>query len=167
MARLSYILILITLTIKTFSQTVYRDVIASGGHSNTLPGYSVSSTVGQIPFQTLCENSNAVTQGFEQPRTKIAVNPGEYIQVYPNPVSDKLNMVFSLSVRKDFTISIFNLAGIEMQTVLAPNLQSGVLYTLDFSKLPEGMYLLHIYDKSEEKKLYKVLKIEKLNKPNI
>jgi hypothetical protein len=166
MARLLLILTLIILSIKSFPQTVSRNVIASGGNSATVSGYTISSTIGQIPFQTLSDNAYYLTQGFEQPGTKLLVNPGEFIQVFPNPVVDYLNLIFSVSVQMDFTISIFNLMGSEMQTTLAPNIQNGVLYTIDFNNFPNGMYLLHIYDKSAEKKLFKVIKIEKFSKAN-
>jgi hypothetical protein len=166
MARLLLILILTILSVKSFSQTVSRNVIASGGNSVSISGYTISSTIGQIPFQTLSDNTYYLTQGFQQPGTKLPVNPGEFIQVFPNPVNDYLNIIFSVSVQINFTISIFNLMGSEMQTTLAPNIQNGVLYTIDFSKFPNGMYLLHIYDKSGEQKLYKVIKIEKISKPN-
>ncbi len=167
MARLSLILILLILTVKSFSQPIYRNVIASGGNSTVVSGYTISSTIGQVPFQTFCESSNIITQGFEQPGVRIPVNPGEFIQAFPNPVYDKLNLIFSVSVQKDFIISIFNLSGSELQTTLAPNIQSGILYQVDFSMLPNGMYLLHIYEKSAANKLFKVIKIEKFNKPNI
>ena len=167
MARLSLILILLILTVKSFSQSIYRNVIASGGNSAVVSGYTVSSTIGQIPFQTLADGSNIITQGFEQPGMRIPVNPGEFIQAFPNPVIDQLSLIFSVAVQKDFIISIFNLSGSELQTTLAPGIQSGVLYKIDFSMLPNGMYLLHIYEKSASNKLFKVIKIEKFNKPNI
>jgi Secretion system C-terminal sorting domain len=165
MARLSLILVLLTLTVNSFSQTVSRDAIASGGNSVTISGYTISSIFGQIPFQTLSDKSYYLTQGFEQPRIRFATNPNDSIQVFPNPVSDYLNLVFTLSVQKNFIISIFNLTGTEVQTFLAPDMQNGVLYTIDFTKMPNGMYLIHIYDNSAEKKLYKVIKIEKFSKP--
>jgi len=167
MARLSLILILLTLTVKSFSQSVFRQVVASGGNIAVVSGINVTSTIGQVPFQTLSESSNTITQGFEQPGIRIPVNPGEFIQAYPNPVNDKLNLIFSVAFPKDFTISIFNLSGSELRTSVAPKIQSGVLYTVDFSNLPNGMYLLHIYEKSAENKLFKVIKIEKFSKPNI
>jgi len=152
------------LSLKSFPQTVFRNVVASGGNSITTSGYSISSTIGQIPFKTLCETTNALTQGFEQPATKVIVNPGEFIQVFPNPVVDYLNVVFSFTAEKDFVISIFSLSGSELQSTLARHIQSGVLYTIDFSSIPSGMYLLHIYEKSAENRLFKVIKIEKFSK---
>jgi hypothetical protein len=166
MARLSLILILITLTINSFCQTVSRNVIASGGNSVSISGYSVSSTIGQTPFQTFSESTNAITQGFEQPATKLQVNPGEFIQAFPNPVNDYLNLIFSVSAPKNFTLSIFSLTGSEIQTTKAYGIQNGILYTLDFTNIPNGTYLLHIYDSSVEKRLFKVIKIEKFSKPN-
>jgi hypothetical protein len=119
-----------------------------------------------MPFQTLSDDSYYLTQGFEQPGIKLHIAPGEFVQAFPNPVVDYLYLVFSLSIPKDFIITIFSLNGTEMQSILAPKIQNGVPYSIDFTQIPNGMCLLHIYDNSVEKKLYKVIKIEKINKPN-
>ena len=166
MARLSLTLILITLIVRSFSQTVSRNVIASTGNSVSIKDYTISSSVGQIPFQTLSDDLYSLTQGFEQATVKIVIPPDQFIQAYPNPVTDFLYLIFSVPVQKDFIISIFNLAGSEIQTILAPKIQSGILYTINFTNVPNGMYLLHIIDNSVEKKLFKVIKIEKISKPN-
>jgi hypothetical protein len=166
MARLSLILILLTLTVKSFSQTISRNVIASAGNSVSIKGYTISSSVGQIPFQTLNDDSYSLTQGFEQATVKLVIPSNEFIHAFPNPVNDYLYLIFSLPAEKDFVISIYNLAGNEIQSILAPKIQSGVQYSIDFINIPAGLYLLHIYDNSPEKKLYKVLKIEKMSKPN-
>jgi hypothetical protein len=165
MARLSLILILLTLIVKSFSQTVSRNVIASAGNSVTVNGYTISSTIGQIPFQTMSDDAYSLTQGFEQPNIKLHIPVGEFVQVFPNPVMDNLYLIFSLNVQKDFIISIFSLNGSEIQTIQACKVQNGVPYSINFSLFPNGMYLLHIYDNSAEKKLYNVIKIEKINKP--
>jgi len=154
------------LSVKSFSQTINRNVIATGGNSTTASGYLISSTVGQIPFKTLCETTNAVTQGFEQPGVKVALFQGEFIQAFPNPVHDVLNLIFSVSSTKDFIFSIFNLTGSEIQTKVLPEIQTGVVYTIDFRQIPDGFYLVHIYEKTNDKKLFKVIKLEKISKPN-
>ena len=164
MARLSLTLILIMLSIKSFPQTVFRNVIATGGNSITASGYVISSTIGQIPFQTLCETTNALTQGFEQPASKAKLFPGESIEAFPNPVNKVLNLIFSVAYSKDFIICIFNISGNEIYTQLLPEIKTGILYTVDFTQFPDGIYLIHIYEKSDARSLFKVIKIEKFSK---
>ena len=168
MTRLSILIGLLILTAKSFEQTIPRHVIASAGNSVFLSDISISSTVGQTPFLTLSDQSHFLTQGFQQPTLRINPNNvpfGEFIQVYPNPVIDYLTLILSLNESKDFYIKIYTLTGYEVQSVFAPRLENGLPYKLDFSSLPDGMYLLYIYEAALERNLYKVIKVEKFAKP--
>ena len=166
MARLSVMLILLALSAESFEQSITRFTLASAGSSVSLPDISIESTVGQTPFRTLSNDRNYLTQGFEQPTpiVKQTTLLGEFIQAFPNPVVDDLKMIISVNNPTDFYIKIFTLAGYQVQSLFAPKLKSDITYLIHFTGLPDGMYLLYVYEASQEKRLFKVIKVDKVSK---
>jgi hypothetical protein len=164
--RLVFAVLFVLLSGSIFAQDISRSVVAAGGCTVTVSGYSISSTIGQASFLTLSGESDILTQGYQQPQTRITYNPtmGEYILAFPNPVERELSIAVILSEPRDFFIEIFNLAGIRVASEKLSMVESGVKYPINFENFAEGFYLLHIYDSIEKKKLFKVFKIEKLIK---
>lgn len=167
MARFSIFLLFLFLTVTSLGQTVSRYAIATAGNTFTAPDITIESTVGQTPFLTLSAKNVFLTQGFQQPTKKNTYDgpPGEFIQVFPNPVTDYLTMIPWAAESKSFTIKIYSIAGSIVKNINAPNLPPRVPYLIDFTDIPNGLYLLHIYETSADKKLFSVTKIVKFGKP--
>src|ERR1043165_4995768 len=80
-----------------FSQSLTPTVVGSTGSSGTSASGNIDWTVGEIMTETF-SSGNIVTQGFHQPWTSLATSIGSpaasAFDVYPNPVSDHLNIQF-------------------------------------------------------------------------
>jgi hypothetical protein len=164
--RLVFAVLFMLLSGSIFAQGISRSVVATGGCTVTVSGYSISSTIGQASFLTLSGESDILTQGYQQPQARVTFNPGigEYILAFPNPVDRELSITVSLSEPRDFFIEIFNLAGIRVASEKLSMVESGVSYPINFENFAQGIYLLHVYDSIEKKILFKVFKIEKFIK---
>ncbi len=62
------------------------------------------------------------------------------LDVYPNPASSKLNIVFK-ETKKAFTVAVTDMSG---RTVIAPQAAGAAGFSLDISQLSEGMYITRI-----------------------
>ncbi len=166
-ARFSIFLFFLFLTVTSFGQTVSRYAIAAAGNTFSASGITIESTVGQTPFLTLSAKDFYLTQGFQQPTKKDAQDnsPWNFIKLFPNPVTDYLTMIPWTTESKSFTIKIFSMTGSMLKNIIAPNLPPRTAYLIDFTDIPNGLYLLHIYETAADKKLFSVTKIVKIGKP--
>ncbi|MEI6487637.1 MAG: T9SS type A sorting domain-containing protein [Bacteroidota bacterium] len=72
-------------------------------------------------------------------------NNVEYVNIYPNPVSDEATVSFSLTVSNDVTISLMNALGQVVKTDNLGKLASGLAnYTINTSTFNNGLYFLNI-----------------------
>lgn len=108
--------ILLLLSFSAFSQETARTTFAAAGNSTmTSNGYYVSQSVGQsstIGFMEMMDRS--IIQGYQQPTGAKIIDAGmewESIRVYPNPVSNQLNFLFSLTLEGTFDIEVFDRLG--------------------------------------------------------
>ena len=74
------------------------------------------------------------------------------IIIYPNPVSDFLNIKFEKSLTGKLKVEIINLQG---KLIMSQNLEGK---TLDVSQLNLGIYLLKIKDENSFEKVFKLVK---------
>lgn len=68
------------------------------------------------------------------------------VQVYPNPITDQINVKYSLSRNALVTIKIMDVLGNDVATILSQRLTSGeqnFSYAIN-SKLPRGFYFLRV-----------------------
>lgn len=104
------------LAANSFSQEVSRATISVVGNSNiTSSGYYVSQSIGQLSTIGLTEMFNkSIIQGYQQP-TGIKILDisleQETLQIFPVPVSDELNLLFSMSMEGKCTIELFDPLG--------------------------------------------------------
>ncbi len=79
--------------------------------------------------------------------------------IYPNPVSDLLNIEFQISQRTHIRASVFNQLGVALTTANIGTKSPGEWHeTIDMSKYPAGVYLLRITmnDKTYSKRYIKI-----------
>ena len=111
---MKYIFLLFTFS--SLSQEVSRTTISVAGNStSTTNGYYVSQSVGQLSTIGFSEMFNqSIVQGYQQPtglKTIDASVVKETLQLYPVPVSNQLNLFFSLSLEGKCTVELFDRLG--------------------------------------------------------
>jgi hypothetical protein len=84
--------------------------------------------------------------------------PAEALSVYPNPVSDRLNISFNLPGPELVVIEIYNMNGqlVYQAAETANNGQN--MQTISLSKLPSGIYTLRLSSENGLNILKKVVK---------
>jgi hypothetical protein len=81
------------------------------------------------------------------------VNKNRNVVISPNPVSDRLNIISDTGISR---AEIYDFSG---RMLLAKSVQNDTNYRLDLSSLPDGWYLLNIFDAAGKKmKGYKLIK---------
>ena len=99
-----------------FSQEIPRNTISVVGNSTaTTNGYYVNQSVGQLSIIGFSEMFNkSIVQGYQQPtglKTIDASIEKETLQLYPIPVTNELNLLFSLSLEGKCTVELFDRLG--------------------------------------------------------
>ncbi|MBP9151747.1 MAG: T9SS type A sorting domain-containing protein [Flavobacteriales bacterium] len=130
-----------------YSQSLSNQVVASSGNYSSSASGSLSQTSGEAVVATLQDGQSMLTQGFQQPFTiTVGVQTVEQVgsvQVYPNPVTDQLNIDLS----EEWAGSTIQLFGAAAKLVFTSKSNTG-LCKLQFTGLAAGLYELQIIDKS-------------------
>ena len=95
-------------------------------------------------------NFSDTTSGLNEPLTA----QNQILSVYPNPISDILNINLTGIGRGEGTLSILNFEG---KTLLSRQVNNEGILSLDISHLPTGIYLCR-YSNATEKKTVKIIK---------
>jgi len=107
----------------------------------------ITSIFGFIPFSpnTLKSSSlviNSTPQNLLQPDDKTVSN----VKVYPNPVSDLLNLSYHVNKKANVTIKVMDVLGNEITTLLSQRVaageQSNTFYIAN--KLNSGVYFIRL-----------------------
>ena len=143
-----YLLLFFCITITSYSQNFYHQMISSQGKSTILSnGLFVSQTTGQ---QSVIGNSTkkgyTTSQGYQQNLW------GKYISssiiskitttTYPNPFIESINFQFSQSIKETVSISIFDVLGRLVYN--QEKLVSENILTLDLPNLTSSNYLVKL-----------------------
>ena len=146
--HLLLILFLFLNTAVCFSQSLSNEVIASTGNYSSSASGGLSQTSGEAVVATLQDGQSMLTQGFQQPITLTVgiQNQDEIglIKVYPNPVTDLLNIDLSEEWAGS-TIQLFDAAA---KLVFTSKSNTG-LCKLQFGGLANGHYELRIIDSAQ------------------
>lgn len=105
-----------TVCLSCFSQQISRNTISVLGNSTaTTNGYYVSQSVGQLSIIGFTEMFNkSIIQGYQQPPGVKFLDLSleqETLQIFPIPVSDELNLLFSMSMEGICTVELFDPLG--------------------------------------------------------
>lgn len=122
----------------TNNDGTFIDSLTFGEQSTNVAMARVPNGTGDFIFQQPTFNStndiSAVTN----------IGNNNYVSVYPNPASDRLNVKF-LENNKDFTFSVINSIG---QKILVKGIDRNN-GSIDISSLENGMYFLQIFSNSK------------------
>ncbi len=113
---MKYIPFFLFVSFLSFSQEISRTTISVVGNSTaTTNAYYVTQSVGQLSPIGFSEMFNkSIVQGYQQPtglKTIDASVVKETLQLFPIPVSNELNLLFSLSLEGKCTVELFDRLG--------------------------------------------------------
>ncbi|MEP7194906.1 MAG: T9SS type A sorting domain-containing protein [Saprospiraceae bacterium] len=138
------------------AQTITPSVIASAGAVMKSGNVSLEWTLGEVITETKSTSNLIVTQGFHQTKigpTAIQNYSINGIDVYPNPVNSKLNIVNK--IESNLELKVYSIDGKEL---LLDKLPIGTK-ELDMESYPNGCYFLIIKNSDSQQKYT----IEKIN----
>jgi hypothetical protein len=147
-----------------FSQHLSHQVIVSAAGITSTGVINYSQTIGETAVQII-ENSGFIfTEGFQQPGIKISAEnppPGNGVKVYPNPVTDYVNIELFGEVARTFRIDIINITGTIVSTEKVVFVdQFWNIKQVPVEKLGRGLYFVRII--SDDGMISRSFKIEKL-----
>jgi hypothetical protein len=150
MKKLLLIFIFSASGITAFSQSLQPTVVGSAGASGTSASGNIDWTIGEIMTETFA-GGNYLTQGFHQPLNPLSTAVTEQNSwngaVYPNPVSESLNLDFPAGANGSYTVELYDAMG---KKILSKNYEiSGLSHvTLPFEQLGSGVYHIRMYNSS-------------------
>jgi len=140
----------------SFSQVAIT--AAGGGGSGT--GGSIEFSIGQVSYMTIY-GTGSVSEGAQQPYeiyvvTSLPDTPEINLlcSVFPNPTSGKLILSIDNNESKTFKYSLYDLNSKVLQHKRIINNETIV----EMENLPQGIYLLKVYDSQQEIKTFKIIK---------
>ncbi len=124
--------------------------VVSSGPFNLAPGDSVEVAFALLAGEDLSELQAAADAAQIKYDSFVGIEPiasakGNSLQAFPNPASNEIRFEFSLGEKNNTDLSIYNLTGQKVMTIINEPLQSG-RYSIhkNISDLPAGNYLLKI-----------------------
>ena len=125
----------------SFSQSIEKFSIDSGGASASAGGIQILYTIGEVNVQEYSTSTLSVSEGFinSYDSSTLAIDDFEIsdnsIIMYPNPTAEFINISSNQAVEK---VEIFDLLGKEV-------LNTTVTNEIKITHLPTGMYLVKVY----------------------
>lgn len=137
------------LSICSIAQDISREAVSIAGNFFDTDNGSISWTMGESVIATLTGETTVLTQGFQQDNLTVSTllpetQLGRTIQLYPNPVTDILNIN---TEENNIHVQLLNIHGEVIKTETL-KLQTG---ELDFSVLPNGTYILKVNGRETHK----------------
>jgi len=159
MKRYFTILIAIIFSLSVSAQ-VKQEVIASAGGYNVAGGISISWTLGETIIPTFTNGGLTLTHGFQQQLIVTTVEENidilVSVKVYPNPVSDIINILFEEVVESEITLVLLDSQGrIVKRDVVEATVSEKQINMQDVAA---GIYYLRL-TKGKLVNVYKVIKL--------
>ncbi|MCX7610195.1 MAG: T9SS type A sorting domain-containing protein, partial [Ignavibacterium sp.] len=130
-------------TLQQFETNISSDIQAEGGGGTLKPGLKSFITTRIASVQ-----SQLSALGITSASNNRTVTPIKCIlsQNYPNPFNPSTTIEFSIASKERVTLSIYNLLGELVETLINEELEAGV-YRINFngSNLTSGIYVYHIH----------------------
>jgi hypothetical protein len=135
-------------------------VLASGGEASGSAG-TVHYSVGLVFYTTSKGTTGTVAEGVQQPyeisivSASESVNEGiQSIQVYPNPVTDHLNLVVNYREASKLSYQLYDMKGNLLENSLLTRDET----LLDMSKYAPATYFVRVIKCREEIITFKIIK---------
>lgn len=136
-----------------------QQVISSTGGNGSNGAGSMSYTLGELVIDTQTSGSNALTQGFHQPKLTITAiselpGPSFSITAFPNPASDLVTLKAEKGETEKLGYALLDFQG---KLLFKGNLLNGEVQ-IPFSTLPAATYILKIVKEGKDIKTMKIVK---------
>lgn len=156
MRRLFLHVLLILISLNSFSQSIISNVISNSGDNFVTKEGSLVWTLGEGAVDILKCDTIIHTQGFHQTYLNFHTSKNDllrsYITIYPNPAGDFINISVK-GLSRDYGIELYDLTGkILLQK---SNIAEGN-FRLDLTVLAEGNYFLKV--NTDQKIAFKITK---------
>jgi hypothetical protein len=147
-----------------YPQQLSHQVLVPLAGVTTTGAISYSHTIGETAVEMIQSTDCVFTQGFQQPCMKFNKEnppPGNGVKVYPNPVTDYVNVELFGSGSRSLKVEIVNISGI---VVFSETLAFTGMYwnteQIPVDKLSRGLYLVRIV--SDDGIINRITKIDKM-----
>jgi hypothetical protein len=145
------------------TQIQYRIPPGLGGGGNgtaiAAPGSASKSVLGLTPgiqhqsrTRHFCSPGNAGPWKFKPFVTSpLRMGNSNLFEIYPNPASEQVTMVFEVNWKKDVQITVTDLLGRQVKTLSYEAVSGNNFVTLEINQLSNGFYLVKIEDGNTER----------------
>ncbi len=149
----------------TAQTNIEQNAVSAAGDYYTGSFGSLQVNIGGEPvIETITDGTTTFTQGFEQPKFKgtgiisLPANAPE-IKLFPNPSSDMVNLMYTLTQGGKITYQLFDMAGRALGGTSHATQQGQQTEQLDVSSLSQGVYMLNIvFEANDATKSFSVVK---------
>jgi hypothetical protein len=146
------------------SQQLSNQVLVPVAGLSVTGTLNYSQTIGETAIEIIGNSGFVFTQGFQQPGIKITDDPtplGTGVDVFPNPVTDNLNIKLFGSDARKYTIEIINITGTILSSTTLDFVTSYYyVKQIDVTWLKLGFYFVRVA--SFDSKINRIFKIEKM-----
>jgi hypothetical protein len=145
-------LVLILITVKISFSGISQEIITSSGDHYSNEDITLSWTIGEGVTEAYEKNEIILNQGFQQ---NIEIIPfitesntlqGIEFTLYPNPVSEIINIDLSAANDCALSVDIFDIKGKMLFAIKKSKKQQSV--QIELSEFPAGEYILKVYSKN-------------------
>ena len=135
------------------------EVISTAGSQGETTSGSLNWTLGEAVTETITNETNTLTQGFQQSKlTVTAINdlevPGIELSVYPNPTNNFLSIEVKTDKQIDLLLSLIDLNG----KLLLQKKMTGNTQTVNMQNYSPATYILKVTEDNIEIRTYQIVK---------
>lgn len=160
MKKNAYLFFLLIFGLGTTILQAQDAIIPTGGNA-TGAGGSSSYTIGQIVFETTSGSNGSIIPGVQQPYEISIIDAIENTtnynltsSVYPNPVSDQLQLKIENVSITDLSFKILDING---QLLVHKKIESNTT-SIDMNNFAPAVYFLKVLNSNKEAITYKIVK---------
>jgi hypothetical protein len=147
-----------------FSQELSHQVLVTAAGIKIAGNLEYTQTIGETAVEIFSSETRVLTQGFQQPRiifSKETPPSGNGVNVFPNPVSDNVNIELFGNTSRSFRIEILNISGTLVRTErIAYSGQFWEILHYPVDQLSKGLYIVRIT--SDDGVINRTFKIDKM-----
>lgn len=154
------LLILLAIAVSLGSLQAQKAIVTAGAKAIGGTG-SASYSVGQVFYAPIKSTGGIVEPGVQQSYAVSVINSVDdapaidlVFSVYPNPVTESLQLTVDDPVSTAYFYQLFNLNG---QLIIADRIRSGV-QSIPVSTLAAGAYILKVSSAGKELKSFRIIK---------
>lgn len=133
-----------------------QDLISTGGDFFQLESGSISFTIGEPIIETLGNEDHDLTQGFQQASRELTTDYNEmdyiWINVYPNPTTDFINIEFSEF--EELNYQLYNLNGVRIDQGQISKIES----TISLVKYIPSIFILKLFKDDLGSRTFQIVK---------